>query len=417
MIVYKFGGASLKNTESIQFLAKLLSKTKEKIVVVISALNKTTNKFEKLVEQFYNNKNYQANLEQIKEFHIEICRELIPDKKHVLFKRIEDIFEQFESLLNNGLNGEYDFIYDQIVPYGEILSTTIISSYLNEVGVKNQYLDIRNFIITDNTHREAIIDWGKTKSKLNKSVNFKNTNLYITQGYIGETEKNISTTLGREGSDFSASIIGNVLDAEEVILWKDVDGIMNADPKCYDNPILLENISYREAIELAFYGAKVLHPKTVKPLQNKNIPLLVKSFLNPNSKGTLILGSDKKIKHITSYIFKQDQTLISISPKDHSFVIEKHLSKIFASLTKNRIQLNLLQNSALNFSICVDCNKTKLNNFIAELKPDFRILYNENLELITIRHYDKDSIQKTIGSRKVFLEQKSRRTIQFVVGD
>lgn len=416
MKVYKFGGGTLKDADSIKKLPEIINIDCE-IIVVISALNKTTNKFEELVEIFHNGKDYQSKLTEIKEFHLDISKNLIADKNHNLYKTIENIFKELDSFLYNNVSGDYDFVYDQIVPTGELLSTTIISSYLNNIGVENQWLDIRESIQTDNTHREAIINWSKTKKELTRNINFKNEKLYITQGYIGSNGNNISTTLGREGSDFTASIIGNVLNAEEVILWKDVDGIMNADPKCYDNAILMENVSYREAIELAFYGAKVLHPKTVKPLQNKNIPLWVKSFLNPELRGTLIFGSDTQTPSITSYIFKPDQTLVSISPKDLSFVVEKHLSKIFESLTKNRIKLNLLQNSALNFSICVDSNNTKLNNFVSELKSDFRILYNENLELITIRHYDKESIQKTIGDRKVLLQQKSRRTIQFVVGD
>lgn len=417
MKVYKFGGGSLKDADSIKKLPEIINNNESKKIVVISALNKTTNKFEKLIEEFIYQNNFQTTLNEIIEFHFEISHQLISDNKHSLFQTLNDLFQLIGKQLNKIGKQDYDLIYDQIVPYGEILSTTIISSYLNNIGVKNQWLDIRNSIITDNTHREAIVDWKKTKEELSKNINFQSENIYITQGFIGSCENNISTTLGREGSDFTASIIGNVLDAEEVILWKDVDGIMNADPKCYENALLLNNVSYREAIELAFYGAKVLHPKTVKPLENKNIPLWVKSFINPDLRGTLIFGSDKQATIITSYIFKPNQTLISISPKDLSFVVEKHMSMVFASLTKNRIKLNLMQNSALNFSICVDCNSNKLNDFITDLKDEFRILYNENLELITIRHYDKESIQKTIGNRRILLEQKSRRTIQFVVGE
>jgi aspartate kinase len=313
----------------------------------------------------------------------------------------------------------YDYVYDQIVSVGELLSTKIVSAYLNAEHLTNTWLDVRSVIQTDNTYRNANINWKLTEQLVrelfakNKALN--TSNYIVTQGFIGASSENFTTTIGREGSDFTAAILAYCLNAESVTIWKDVPGMLNADPKWFDDTQQLHHISYHEAVELAYYGATVIHPKTIKPLQNKKIPLLVKSFLDPNQQGTLVDGNTTEDELIPSFIFKMQQVLISISAKDYSFIVEDNLSQIFSQLSAHKITVNMMQNSAISFSICVDFNPFTTHQFIEELQKEYQVLYNENLELVTIRHYDAATIERVTANKQILVEQKSRNTARFVM--
>ena len=342
--------------------------------------------------------------------HAQITKELF-EKDHKVFIEIEKIFSEIDFFLKTNSNKNLSFVYDQIVSAGELLSSKILSNYLTNKSFENTLVDARDIIKTNDKYQNANIDWASTKDKIKSYlVDFP----IITQGFIGSDSSNYTTTLGREGSDFTAAIIANVLNVSEVTIWKDVDGVLNADPRYFNDFVLLDQLPYSEAIELAFYGAKVIHPRTIQPLQEKNIPLIVRSFLNYDNKGTLI-NNDNKNLSIPSFIVKENQVLISISDNNLSFIIEEHLSWIFFVLDRYDIRLNLMQNSAVSFSICVDNKRTSINSLIAELSSKFKVYYNDSVKLFTIRHYNQDSIDKVIANKKVLLEQKSRNTVQFVV--
>ncbi len=419
MKVFKFGGASVKSADAVKNVAKILNKYKgEKIVVVVSAMGKMTNAFECLVNSYYNDEGHTSeHLNKIFHYHEIIMHDLF-NKDDVVFSEIEILFKELASKIVKNPQPDYDYVYDQIVPYGELLSSAIIYRYLNNTGISCELIDAKEIIKTNKQFREAKIDWSystkKTKTIFEKTDD-SNGILFITQGFIGSTMDNIPTTLGREGSDFTAAALAYMLDAEEVIVWKDVPGLLNADPKLFNNPEKIDTISYREAIELAYYGAKVIHPKTIKPLQNKNIPLRLKSFIDPDSEGSLIHKAHVGDSIIPSYIFKLQQVLISISPKDFSFVVEENLSFIFGLFARFRIKANLMQNSAISFSVCIDNEKDKVKLLLEALKTDYNIRYNEKMQLISIRHYTDEIIDKITTNRKVYLEQKSRSMIQLVV--
>ena len=419
MKIFKFGGASVKNAQSVTNLFNIVNDYNERIIIVISAMGKMTNAFESVVNNyFYKNSDLLNNLIEIKEFHFKILNKLFNNKDEKIFADVENLFTKLSEILNKPPTSNYDFEYDRIVSFGELLSTLIVSYYLNYKKLKNTWVDLRKSLKTNDTYREAKVNWKKTSELMNCVFTFKNTNLYITQGFIGSDNNNFTTTLGREGSDFTASIIAYSLNATEVTVWKDVAGIYNADPRIAADVQLLNKISYQEAIELSFYGAKIIHQKTIKPLQNKNIPLYVKSFVEPSNLGTVISNFKQNIEpKVPVFIEKENQILITISPKDFSFVRENSINQIFTYIVKYRLKLNLMQNSALNFSIAVDNDSKKVKLFINALRKDFKVLYNDNLVLKTIRHYNKVAIQEIRERYNIYLEQKTRSTAQFLANN
>jgi aspartate kinase len=417
MKVFKFGGMSIKDAEAIKNVNHILSLyDKEKIVSVISAIGKTTNQLEMIVETFYANKAEKFNLfHDIKTAHLQIVAGLFTAEDVDVNKDINATLNALEDYLHKEASENYDFEYDQIVSYGEILSSKIVYHYLKKQYIPVVWIDARKLIITDNNYREANINWEKTEKKIQKTIthHFKTNRLIITQGFIGGTLEGISTTLGREGSDFSAAIFAHAMDAESVSIWKDVEGLLNADPKKFSHTVKLDKIPYREAIELAYYGANVIHPKTLKPLQNKKIPLFVKSFMQPEEEGSII-HDFKNQKNIPCFIKKTRQILLSISPKDFSFIAEENLSTIFAIFAFFGFKINLMQNSAISFSVCVDY-RNNLAQLIEELQTEFFVKYNENVELLTVRHYTEDSLNGLTENKKIILEQRNRTTLQVVL--
>jgi len=418
MKVFKFGGASVKNAEAVVNVSKiLLNHLEEKYIVVISAMGKTTNDLENLVHAYFNqDPDILSILEKTKAFHTEILESLFTDTKHPIYAELHNIFVEIEWILEELPGTNYAFIYDQIVSYGEILSTKIISYFLSDKGIKNYWLDARDCIKTDNTYREGKINWEKSIEIINKKTSsiFTHTNFIITQGFIGCTSENYTITLGREGSDYTAAIFAFALDAKDVTIWKDVAGVLNADPKLFSDSILFKRLSYNEAIELTYYGASVIHPKTIKPLQNKGIPLLVKSFVYPEGEGTEICGEGYAEPNVPSIIIKKNQILISISSKDFSFIAEDNLSFIFELFATSGIKINLMQNSAISFSACFDYDTHKVPPLLEELKKTFKILFNESLELLTVRHFNELTIQNLTSKKEIILEQKTRNTAQFI---
>ena len=410
--VLKFGGASIRDSSKIENVFSILSSYKnEKIVIIFSAIANVTNLLEELVDlHLMNDLRKQHKLLEIHQIHLNIVKDLF-EKNHSIYNKLDNLIDELRVIIDKKPESGYSFIYDQIVSYGELMSTKILNDYLNLRKFNCILLDARDFVKTDSKYQNAKIDWSSTKKNIKK---IKLDSPIITQGFIGSNTSNQTTTLGREGSDFTAAIFANILNADEVIIWKDVNGVLNADPRYFNDTILLSNLSYSEAIELAFYGAKVIHPRTIQPLQEKDIPLSVRSFININEPGTVI-GEIKNNKPITSYIVKENQVLISISDINLSFIVEEHLSWIFSVLSKYDISVNLMQNSAVSFSVCVDNKKNKVLDLVTELSTKFKVYYNNKVKLFTIRHYSEDSINKVIDGKSVLLEQKSRNTVQYVV--
>lgn len=412
MKVFKFGGASVKDSTSVRNVRHILSlHAGTPLVVVISAMGKITNHLEKILASSSKNE-MEIHLNSFKNFHRKISEEL-----KILDKTI-DFIESVENDIRKALEDITDKheLYDRVVSSGELLSTYLISIFLNENGVQSEWIDTRKVIKTTNTHKNANVDWQESLPRtiaISKAVS--KGRIAICQGFIGSNSKNSTTTLGREGSDYSAAILAYLLNAEEVCIWKDVSGMLNADPKYFENTVKLEEVSYREAIELAYYGASVIHPKTVKPLQNKDIPLYIKSFKAPEESGTVIKAGSGTKPLVPSYIFKPNQLLVSISPKDFSFVAENHLTEIFKVFSHEKVAINLMQNSALNFSVVVDQGKINMDNLLNSLEGDFFVKFNEDLELITIRHFNEEVISELSSSKSVFLEQRSRNTLRLLV--
>ena len=418
MKVFKFGGASVKDAEAVRNVADIINLYEENLVIVVSAMGKTTNAMEEIAEAYFSNDtvNTKRLFADVIDFHKNIIRDLELPK----LESIEKIFNELNQKLSQTTTINYDYEYDQIVSFGEVMSTTIIAEYLSSINKNCMWFDARKIIQTGNKYREAKVNWERTKenvfSNIDAYFNVRgNQKIAITQGFIGHNEKGETTTLGREGSDFSASILAWCLNAQEVIIWKDVPGVLNADPKYFDDCKKLNKISFREAIELSYFGASVIHPKTIKPLQNLGIPLFVKSFLKPKEAGTEIQSSLENDTLIPSFIFKQKQILISISPKDFSFIAEDNLSEIFEHFSKNGVKINLMQNSAISFSVCLDNYASRINKMLKELSNSYSIKYNDGLELLTIRHYDDKTIQQLIANKEVLVEQKSRHTARFVM--
>lgn len=420
MQVFKFGGASVKDAEAVKNVAEILKKfaTKETIVVV-SAMGKTTNGLEELVNAFFNKTgDAEAVLQKTKDYHFNILKDLFQNKNHPVYNDIENTFVELNWIIEDEVLPNYNQVYDQIVSMGEIISTKIIAAYLTEKGINNKWLDARGVIQTDNTYREGKVNY-ELSEELVKSQLFpalKEKRIIVTQGFIGGTSENFTTTLGREGSDYTAALLAYFTNAESVTIWKDVPGVLNADPKWFKNTKKIDELTYHDAIEFTYYGATVIHPKTIKPLQNKNIPLYVKSFLKPEETGTIIHNSDIRVP-IPSYIFKINQLLISIQPKDFSFIGEDNLSTIFDVFARFGSKIHLMQNSAISFSVCIDEEATKTQNLIQELQKEFKVLYNSGLELLTIRNYDQQTINKLIENKTVLMEQRSRNTVQMVLAN
>lgn len=423
MKIFKFGGASVRDAKAVKNVAKIVELyKKENLVIVVSAMGKTTNALERLTKAyFYKQEDPFAILEEIRLYHYGVMSELFEDNSHPVYDEINNTFVEIEWMIEDEAQREYDYEYDQIVSIGELVSTKIVSTYLNKSGLKSLWQDARDFLQTDNNYREGKVDWELTRKLAeNRLLPYLKRpaegqgNIMVTQGFIGGTSENFTTTLGREGSDYTAAIIAHVLNAESVTIWKDVPGVLNADPKWFDKTEILEHISYHDAIELAYYGATVIHPKTIKPLQNKNIPLFVKSFVNPESKGTVINNEEGKLP-VPSFIFKVNQVLVSIMPKDFSFILEENLRDIFMLFAQQRVKVNVMQNTALKFSVCIDYDEYKTPDLINKLKENFNVAYNENLELVTIRYYDQKTIERVTLDKQVFLELKSRNTIQMVM--
>ncbi len=416
MHVHKFGGASIKDAESIKNLSNILQNQKRPVIVVISAMGKTTNALENLAEAYYTRESAQAEalFEKIKQFHEQVYLDLGLDKYAKESAPFSEVFDRLKEKLQTAPSLNYDYEYDQIVHCGELFSSLIINTWLQHEEIDVRWVDARDIIRTDNTYRAANVNWETSKKAFDRQQVHSNR-IMLTQGFIGSTPEGISTTLGREGSDYTAAILAVLSGAKDVTIWKDVPGVMNADPKHYDFSEKLPLISYQEAIELAYYGAKVIHPRTIKPLENKHIPLYVKSFLEPGEKGTVIKHVEKELNLSPVYIIKNEQILLSVSPRDFSFIMEKHISRIFDMFDAYNAHVSMSQNSAINYSICVDCHKRKLPKLIEGLSQEFKVLYNDHLQLITIRHYTSEAIEKMLNGKTVLLEQRSRKTARFLV--
>jgi len=414
MQVFKFGGASIKDANGVKNLASVLNKTGHKnTLIVVSAMGKTTNAIELVIKNYLENKTeLQSSLQEVKKYHNEILLDLFENVNHQAFKKVNALFDELNSFLKTNKSPDYNFVYDQVIGFGELLSTTIISEYLNTIELKNNWIDVRNQIKTDNYYRRANVNWGDTQrlisSKFNTSV------LNITQGFLGSDENNFTTTLGREGSDYTAAIYAYCLNAEHVTIWKDVPGVLNADPRYFENAQLLNKISYREAIELAFYGASVIHPKTLQPLQGKEIPLFVKSFLNPEAPGTQIGKNVTLDPMIPCFIVKKNQVLISLSSLDFSYIVEENISEIFTLLHTYKMKVDVIQNSAISFSVCVDDIYNNLDKLLHHLKAKFKVTSDENVSLYTIRHYNQSSINQIETDKTVLLKQLTQETLQIV---
>ncbi len=417
MIVYKFGGASVRSAEAIRNLAGIVSGSEGGLLLVISAFGKMTNALESLLESWYRGSGDRYSMfRQIRDYHEEIITSLFGEGSDCVMNDFNRLASEIEVMLEGSPSGNYDPDYDRMVSFGELASTRIVSSYLESRGTGTFWADARQWLITDNTHREANVDFTLSGERLRKVLSQAGDRIVVTQGFIGGTKDGTATTLGREGSDYTAAIAANLLEASCVTVWKDVTGILTADPLYYPGAEKLDEISYQEAIELSFYGAKVIHPKTIKPLQNKSIPLYVKSFDDPGGSGTLIHGNAGAAELRPVLIVKKEQMLVSLAPRDFSFVVEDCLSRIFAVFFRYRMKVNLIQHSAISFTICMDNGGPFVSRLLDDLRGDFRVLYNSGLELITIRHYTQASINEHVSRRDVLVEQRSRSTVQFVVG-
>lgn len=414
MRIFKFGGASVKDADGIKNVYDVLQKAGyEDVLLVVSAMGKTTNALEVVIKNYFGKSNeLNSSVQEIKKYHNQIVLDLFENENDPVFAAVNEQFSDLEYFLAHNKSPNYNFVYDQIVSYGELISTTILSHFMNFMGIKTQWLDVRNFIKTDANYRDAGVDWELTQKNISKNVAPKILN--ITQGFLGSDENNFTTTLGREGSDYTAAIFAYCLNAESVTIWKDVPGVMNADPRYFENASLLNQISYREAIELAFYGASVIHPKTLQPLQKKEIPLYVKSFLNPLLKGTSVSKGVDLEPLLPCFIVKRNQLLISLSSIDFSFIMEENISEIFRLFHDYKIKVNLIQNSAISFSVCVEDKFGQFNELNAILSKKFKVDFEENVTLYTIRHFDESAATTVEKDKTVLLKQISRETMQIV---
>ncbi len=417
MLVFKFGGASVKDADGIVNLASIVKKFDgETLLIVVSAMGKTTNALEKLTKAYIDgDDNIHVIFEDIKKYHFAILEKLF-EPSHTIFDEIANTFVEIDWIIEDEPHDDYDFTYDQIVSIGEMVSTRIVNAYLNKEGIKSTWLDVRGYIHTDNTYREGIVQWDKTRASISKDIpTLLQKGMVVTQGFLGGTSENFTTTLGREGSDYTASIFAACLGAVSVTTWKDVPGILNADPKFFDDTVKFDELSYAEAIEMTYYGASVIHPKTIKPLQNAEIPLLVKSFTDTDAPGTIIKSNVTNLFVKPVVILKQNQVLLSISAKDYSFISENHLSNIFGLFVQSQVKVNVMQTSALSFTVCIDFYEERFKKLLNALSADFKVKYNDDLTLITVRHYTQASLNEITAGKTILLEQLSRNTIQLVV--
>jgi aspartate kinase len=419
MKVFKFGGASINTVERIQNMGHILQSYKgEKVLVIISAMGKTTNALEKVVDAFFEGRKDDALrlFEQVKESHLKTLKYLVTINWQQAENQLKDFFTEVEWLLHDKPVRDYDYYYDQVVCSGELMSTSLVSTYLNEAGIKNKWVDVRDIVRTDDNFRDAAIDWDFTQQKVKENIEplFNSYDIVITQGFIGATGENESTTLGREGSDFSAAIFANMLDAESQTIWKDVEAVMNADPKQFPDAKNIYALSYNEVIEMAYYGAQVIHPKTIKPLQNKNIPLQVRCFLNPALQGTVI--SNKPVHDLPPIIvLKEKQVLMHLCSKDFSFVEEKPISLLHEMFANIKIRPNLSQNGAISLLCCLDDKPEKIEKLALSASDIFDVQLEKDLTLLTIRHYDKSTIDRLTAGKTILLEQRTLETIQLLM--
>ena len=414
MQVFKFGGASVKNAEGVKNLARVLQQVGyENTLVVVSAMGKMTNAMELIIKNYFDNKpELPPSIEAVKTYHNTILLNLFENTQHPIFKKVASIFEDLDSFLKRNKSPDYNFVYDQVIGFGELISTTIISAYLNDIGLTNNWLDVREYIKTDNYYRRSNVDWERTQTNI--KANFDTSILNITQGFLGSDANNFTTTLGREGSDYTAAIFAYCLNAHSVTIWKDVPGVLNADPRYFKNTQLLNTISYKEAIELAFYGASVIHPKTLQPLQQKEIPLFVKSFLNPENAGTRVGKGEGIAPNIPCFIVKKNQVLISLSSLDFSYIVEENISEIFKLLHLYKMKVDVIQNSAISFSVCFENTYDNLERLLQHLKAKFKVTINKNVSLYTVRHYNEQAVASIEQDKVLLLKQLTQETIQIV---
>lgn len=414
MRVYKFGGASVKDAEGVKNLATVLKTTGyNDTLVVVSAMGKTTNAMELVIKNYFENKaELQSAIHDVIKFHNQILLDLFENERHNVFAAVKLLFDELTLFFKTNKSPDYNFVYDQTIGFGELISTTIISHYLNETGLKNNWIDVREFIKTDSYYRRSNVNWDQTQANI--SLKFNSKILNITQGFLASDANNFTTTLGREGSDYTAAIFAYCLNANSVTIWKDVPGVLNADPRYFENAQLLHQISYREAIELAFYGASVIHPKTLQPLQRKEIPLYVKSFINPTAAGTCVSKGETQDPQIPCFIVKKHQILISLSSLDFSYIMEENISEIFSLLHLYKMKVDVIQNSAISFSVCIDNLYDNLTRLLQHLKAKFNVTCHDNVSLYTIRHYNDVAIKELEKDKTVLLKQLTQGTVQIV---
>jgi aspartate kinase len=419
MQVFKFGGASVKNADNIKNVTSIISTfSSSELLVVVSAINKTTNKLEQVINAFFHQDgDYFGYLDEIKKEHQQILQDLFEDPNHPVFDDLANSFVEVEWILEEEPQDSYDYLYDQIVSLGELLASKVLAAYLSSISIKTKWIDARDYIQTDNTHREGKVNWQLTEDKIRRDLpEILDDYVVITQGFIGSTSENFTTTLGREGSDYSAAIFASCLNAEDITIWKDVPGVLNADPKWFAETELIPELSYTDAIELTYYGATVIHPKTIKPLQNKKITLNVRSFINPEKVGTVIRTTNQTLP-VPSFIFKVDQVFINIQPRDFSFIVEDNLSYIFNLLHEHRIKINMMHNSAISFAISVDNTGINIDALLEELEKRFKVSVEKGLELITIRYYNQQTIDRVLVNKEIIRELKDQYTCQILVKD
>ena len=414
MKIFKFGGASIKDAEGVKNLAKVVQQQgSENTLVVISAMGKMTNAFEEVIDAyFYKSDTLQKKRTQVESYHKKMMDDLF-EKDNEIYRQVDTLFEELDWFLNRNTSQRYNYVYDQIICFGELLSTRIVSAYLKTVQLENNWLDVRNYIKTDSNYRDAKVNWTLTQQIITKKVATHQLN--VTQGFLAGNDTENTTTLGREGSDYTAGIFAYCLNAESVTIWKDVAGVLNADPRVFDETTLLEQISYEEAIEMAFYGASVIHPKTIQPLQNKEIPLYVKSFLNPTAPGTKVSKGATLVPYIPCFIVKKNQVFVSISTNDFSFMVENNLSYIFKKLHDYKLKVNLIQNSAISFSVCVDNKFGNFDAFYTALTNEFKIEFQKEVDLYTIRHFNAETKDTITKFGQTLLSQTNKETIQIVL--
>ncbi len=414
MKVYKFGGASVKDAEAVINVVQIINGQPDNLIVVISAMGKITNLLETLVKAYFEKADRKWEIfNQFKNYHLEITDKLFDGNGTP--ETVVSLFAELENKLNKKPSLDYNYEYDQIICYGELVSTQIVSDYLNFAGKPNLWVDVRNCLRTDDRYRDASVDWGLTEKLAKEIFLFDKYSLYVTQGFIGSTITNQTSSLGREGSDFTAAILGNVLNAESVSIWKDVPGVLSADPKKMDGTVKIDALSYREAVEMTHSGAHVIHPKTMKPLHNKGIPLYVKSFMSPEASGTVIHAIDHKIDLPPIFILKENQVLVTLSPKDFSFISIEDIDRVVNFLIKNRVKITLMQQSAIDLNLVLDAPEARWEEIFNELKPYYSVRYNTNLTLITIRHYTEEVLDWMVKEKDIYLEQHSRLTARMLV--